>query len=69
LTRTAERQNYVLDTRISLLESDLDKFEEGMEGIRAELRGLNRIMLGVLVSVTTAAILLALNIALQAAGG
>jgi hypothetical protein len=56
-----------IPTKLSLVVDDLDSIEEGMRDVRIELKGIKSVLIGVLVSVTTAAILLAINLAIAAA--
>lgn len=67
MSRNSVRQAGPDEMRISMLEDDVDRFEAALEAGLGEMRkalGENRrIMVGILVSVATAAILLAVNIA------
>ena len=54
-TRQTLRASYPLDTRMSLIEHDLDEFESALTTIKT-------LLIGILVSTTTAAILLAINL-------
>lgn len=58
--RTAQRTAYGEAARISLLEHDADEFESALATIKT-------LLVGILVSTTTAAILLALNLIVQTA--
>lgn len=61
--RTAERAHlFDQQQRLSLVEKDLDEHEGFFEAFKSELGKMKGIMLGILVSTTTAAILLALNL-------
>ena len=66
MTRVVDRVGQTIETRLWLVEGDLDRNDTALEEIRDELRGMTRVMTGLLVSVATAAILLAINIAIQA---
>lgn len=66
--RTQERQNFDTPTRICLLETDMDKDDEEKATIRAELKGIGRIMVGLLVALSTTSIMLAANVVLNALG-
>ncbi len=68
MSRVTERKGFDEPTRITLLETDEDKNDEEKETIRQELRSMSRIMMGLLVSVATAAILLAINVIIQGGG-
>jgi hypothetical protein len=61
VNRNAVRGRYPHDVRISQLESDADEFESGIALIK-------NLLVGILVSTTTGAILLAINV-LVARGG
>lgn len=76
MSRAQDRADFDLSIRLRLLEQDLDQQDEALdkvdgalEKMREELKGQSRILIGILVSVATAAILLAVNIAVQAQGG
>lgn len=51
------------DVRIRLLESDMDDLEDMAERLESAIDGVRRVLVGILVSVTTASLLLALNLA------
>ena len=68
MSRKDDRGEFEPDVRLALLEGDADKCDEEKSSIHAELRNISRIMMGLLVSVATAAIFLAANVALQAMG-
>ncbi len=72
MSRAAERAGFTLPVRVRLVEGDVDTLEEGQqamvraidnlrESTSAEINGLKRVMVGILISVTTASILLAVN--------
>lgn len=61
-SRTAARNGMPDTIRIRLLESDMDTSDENMRGIRDDLAGVKKILVGILVSVTTASILLVVNV-------
>lgn len=67
-SRAAARQAFDQETRVALLEGDIDEFELTMNALRSELGGIRRVLVGLLVSVTTACILLAINIAVVGGG-
>lgn len=69
MTRKDEREGFEIPVRVQLLETDMDKDDEEKEGIRNELRALRMVLIGILVSVTTASVLLAVNVAVSTAGG
>ena len=67
--RAYNRETFDEKTRLRLVETDLDRLESdlesGLEGFRKELHAVQRVLIGILVSLTTAAILLAVNIGIQ----
>jgi len=69
MTRKDEREGFEVPTRVQLLETDMDTNDKEKESIRNELRALRMVLIGILVSVTTASVLLAVNVAISAAGG
>ena len=71
--RTADRGDLDLPVRIRMLEGDADAIEAGIaklteeihearEDARKEVAALRQVLIGILVAVTTASILLALNL-------
>ncbi len=50
--------------RLSLVEGDLDTMDTSLDGVRQDLAGLRKILVGILVSVTTASVLMVINIVL-----
>lgn len=62
----AERSDLTETVRLRLLEKDQDEFEKdlstGLGELRSELAKIKGVLLGILVSVTTAALLLAINL-------
>lgn len=69
MTRSQDRVSYPTDIRLSLLEHDVDVFEEHHGELMARLDAMQRLLIGVLVSVATAAILVAINVAITGIGG
>lgn len=73
VSRTAERAPLYTDAqRIALLEKDLDDTEAIFDGLRGEIAGvrtemaaLRQVLVGILVAVTTACIMLAVNLAVR----
>lgn len=68
MNRAVDRSSFDDKTRLRLVETDLDSMESelraGLDDFRKELHAVQRVLIGILVSLTTAAILLAGNIAL-----
>lgn len=73
MPRSTDRKGFDIEVRMSLLESDLDAFEKRLTSelteFKAEIRRLadqqeasRKINVGVLVSVLTASLLIALNL-------
>jgi cell division protein FtsX len=62
MNRTAGRSDFDMPVRMRLVEGDLDTLEEGQEKLVAALDGIRKVLIGVLVSVTTASVLLAVNV-------
>ena len=61
--RNEDRREFTTDTRMSLLEGDLGRQDLRLDQFVAELKGLRQVLVGILVSLTTASILLAVNLA------
>ena len=64
--RSARRNLYDDHTRITLLEDDADDTDSAIDHLRDEMKAQTRVLMGILVSVATAAVLLAINIVVQA---
>lgn len=65
--RTEARASFTDAQRIQLVEMDLDKGDERFNKIAAEVAGFRKILTGILISMATASVLLALNLAVQIA--
>lgn len=61
-TRRERWQHHETGTKLSLVVDDLDRFDDVIVDLRTELKGIKTILIGILVSTTTAAIMLAVNI-------
>lgn len=70
MSRTADRAPLYSDAqRIALAEKDLDETDDTfvalrseIAGVRSEIAALRQVLVGILVAVTTASILLAINL-------
>jgi hypothetical protein len=54
--------------QVRLLNSDTDHLDAEVTAIREELKGQSRIMVGILISVATSAMLLAINVVIIRGG-
>lgn len=61
-SRQETRKNFTDPQRIGLLEDDVDEFHSDLSDVVSELSSIKKLLVGVLVSVTTASILLVVNI-------
>lgn len=62
MSRVAARRNMDEATRLTLLEGDADEFEQGLGRVAKTLDRILWTLVGLLVSVTTGGLLLALNL-------
>lgn len=60
--RATDRTGFSDVVRLRLLEDDVDGFEDAMRGVNERLSKILWAIVGVLISVSTSAILLALNL-------
>ena len=67
--RNAQRKDLDINTRMLLAEGDMDDHDVVLDELREELKRFRGVMLGMLVSLATAGILLAINLAIGALGG
>lgn len=61
--RSRRKDEFDVPGRLRLVENDLDDHDALFADLRAELGRIKGIMIGILVSTTTAAIMLAVNLA------
>lgn len=61
-TRFESRKHLDVATRVYSLEEDMDENDRRLEGLRDELKTTNRILIGMMVSIATAAAVGALNL-------
>ena len=62
MSRARERASESEITRIRLLEADMDEMEAGLGRLNDRLARINTTLIGILISLATGAILLAINI-------
>ena len=62
MSRAHERSAEADITRIRLLEADADDFETGLASVNRRLDRMNTTLMGILISLATGAVLLAVNI-------
>lgn len=67
--RREARAHFELPARVTLLETDADNHEIEMDALRGDIRSIKAMMLGVMVSATTATIVGAINLAFGNLGG
>ena len=66
--RHNDRQSFDAATRLSLLENDMDLMEEMLQALRAGQEWQTKLLVGVVISLSTGAILMALNLILLRGG-
>ena len=57
-----QRQGWPVETHLQALDSDLDTLEVLIQEIRAEVHSMKAVMIGLMVSITSAAVVGALNL-------
>ena len=66
VARNEQRKFFTEETRLALLEGDVDSIETTHHSdwveLKDEIKGLSRVMIGLLISLATASVLLALNL-------
>lgn len=60
--RARRKEEFEIPQRLHLVEVDLDAHDEFFDDLRTELGRIKGIMVGILISTTTAALLLAINL-------
>ena len=61
--RQQARAGFDMTTRVALLEDDADKMDENFGDLHADLKAIKNVLIGLLISLSTAAVVLALNLA------
>lgn len=61
--RSQARAGFDMTTRVALLEDDADKMDEAFGDLHADLKAIKNVLIGLLISLSTAAVVLALNLA------
>jgi len=61
--RAVARKGFTQGVRLTLVEDDLDQFDSSLADMANELKAIKNVLIGLLISVTTAAVVLALNLA------
>lgn len=62
-SRSTIRKGFTQAVRITLIEDDIDTVETVMSDLAGELKAIKNVLIGLLISITTAAVVLALNLA------
>lgn len=68
LDSRVERKKFTPEVRLSLLETDMNQIESAVAGVQSGLRRLTMAIVGAALSFATAAVLLAINLAVSAGG-
>lgn len=66
MSRSGDRKDHPVDLRLVLLENDSDDFEKEISALESRINKMLWTMVGILVSTTTAAILLSVNLVVNA---
>lgn len=66
MSRTGLREKFDQLTRLALLENDADEAETRFRSMADDMKAIKTYLLGILISVTTASIVLAINATLSA---
>ncbi len=67
--RTSSRAGIDSTTRLILIEQDLDEHDDRFESVAAEVAGVKKVLVGILISITTGIIVLAATQILTASAG
>ena len=63
------REAFADPVRIRLLETDMDAQESGLAAMSKDIRSIRNMLMGFLASLTTASVLLAINLVVVNSGG
>ncbi|MFV0496082.1 hypothetical protein [Mycobacterium sp.] len=66
--RTEDREGFDAAVRLRLVEQDLDRHEAEFARLVAEMAGLRRVLTGILITLATSTVLLAVNVVVLRAG-
>lgn len=62
MSRAEAWSHFDTETRLSLVVKDLDTFDQSMDRLNGRLAKINTTLIGILISLTTGAVLLAINV-------
>ena len=68
-SRSVSREAFADPVRIRLLETDMDAQESGLAAMSKDIRSIRNMLMGFLASLTTASVLLAINLVVVNSGG
>ena len=68
-SRREQREKFTSEVRINLLEFDMDEAERSYKALKADIRSMKNMMMGVIISAATASIIGAINLFYQRIGG
>lgn len=60
--RTQARYGFEIPVRVTLVENDLDEVDKQHDRLSDEIASVKKVLVGILVSLTTSAVLLAINL-------
>ena len=66
--RTEDRAGFSDDVRLRLVEHDLDRIDDRIDRLVAEIAGLRRVLTGILITLATGTVMLAVNVIVLRAG-
>jgi len=68
-SRREQREKFSSEVRLDLLEFDMDETDRGFQSLKADIRSMKTMMMGVIISAATASIIGAINLFYQRIGG